>query len=237
MENMDNQQYPRRSKGMWLGILILCAGVAILLKRLGYFIPGWIFSWPMMLIVIGFAVGVNKKFRDYTSIILIVIGLLFLARRIGWISFNLGPYIWPIGIILVGLFIIVRPRRLGNGGWRFMGADSINEDVIDSVAIFYGVEKNITSKNFKRGEVVNIFGGTDLNFTQADINGSALLEVVAIFGGVKIIVPADWDVQINVVHIFAGTGDKRTAQPNPGNKKVLMVTGTAIFGGIDIRSY
>jgi len=237
MENMDNPQYPRRSKGMWAGIFILCGGVAMLLRRMGFFVPAWIFSWPMVLIIIGVAIGVNKKYRDLKSIILICIGFLFLTRRIGWISFSLGPYMWQIGIILVGLFIIIRPRRSGGGGWQFMGADSSSEDEVDSIAIFYSVRKNITSKNFARGEAINIFGGTDLNFAQADINGTAVLDVVAIFGGVKIIVPADWDVQINVVHIFAGTGDKRTTPPNLNAKKVLIVTGTAIFGGIDIRNY
>ncbi|HWY98185.1 MAG TPA: LiaF domain-containing protein, partial [Bacteroidia bacterium] len=97
--------------------------------------------------------------------------------------------------------------------------------------------KTILSKNFAKGEIVNIFGGTEINFMQADINGTAVVDVVAVFGGVKLIVPPDWDVRINVVHIFAGTVDKRQFHTASTSKKVLLVNGTAVFGGIDIRSY
>jgi predicted membrane protein len=245
MENMDNPQpYNRRSKSAWVGIVILCAGVLLLLRRTGVLIPGWIFSWPIMMIVIGLVIGANSGFRNPTSLIMILIGAAFLARHQGWIPFGLGQFFWPVGIIIVGLVIIVRPRRsyrmgaAGASNWQYSGsAETSTEDVLDSISIFTGVRRNISSKNFKRGEAVNIFGGTELNFNQADINGTAVLDAVVIFGGMKIFVPADWEVQVNVVHIFGGTDDKRQVQPSTGSKKILIITGTVIFGGIDIRSY
>ena len=229
---------------MWTGVIILCAGILLLLRRMGVDIPGWIFTWEILLIAIGITIGLRSGFRNISSFILIAIGALFLARHEGWIPFSLGQYVWPAAIIVVGLLIIIRPRRSYRWGaktdanWQQTdGGENVNSDTLDSVAIFCGSRRNVFSKNFKRGDVVNIFGSTEINFNQADINDSAVLDIVSIFGGVKIIVPAGWDVRINIVHIFAGTDDKRAIQGPPDGKKVLTLTGTAMFGGFDVRSY
>ncbi len=239
---MDNTNPGFRSnRSLWTGVVILCIGVLILLHRIGVYIPDWIFTWEFILIAIGVSIGVRRGFRDMTAVIMIFIGLLFLARHEGFIPFSLSKFIWPVAIIVAGILIIVRPKRSFRWGGRiYTGMDTgenVDNDFLDSVAIFWGARRNVLSKNFKKGEVVNIFGGTELNFTQADITETAVIDVVAIFGGVKIIVPPDWDVRINLVHIFGGTDDKRSVQPSLNNKKVLMLTGTVIFGGVDVRSY
>jgi len=50
----------------------------------------------------------------------------------------------------------------------------MGDDYLDAVSIFGGVKKMILSKDFKGGEIVNIFGGADIDFTQADIKGQVL---------------------------------------------------------------
>lgn len=237
MENADNiTPQKMKPRNAWLGIVLLGAGILLLLRRSGIFIPQWVFTWPMLLIVIGIVIGARRKFRGSAPVILLLVGGFFLIREMGYIPSGLGKYMWPVVIIIIGVMVIIRPRRYRN--WNYMGegvGDSSN--VIESVSVFWGVHKNINSKDFRMGEAVNIFGGTNLDFSHADINGKALLEVVNIFGGVKIIVPPTWDVQINVVHIFGGTGDKRPPQLSADGKKILVVTGTVIFGGMDIVSY
>ena len=37
-----------------------------------------------------------------------------------------------------------------------------------------------------------MFGGAEINFMQADIQGRVELEVNQVFGGTKLIVPAHW---------------------------------------------
>jgi predicted membrane protein len=73
---------------------------------------------------------------------------------------------------------------------------------------------------------------------QADINGRVIVDITQIFGGVKIIVPSNWQVVSDVAAVFASVDDKRiksTASPN--NDKLLVLKGVSIFAGIDIRSY
>jgi predicted membrane protein len=112
------------------------------------------------------------------------------------------------------------------------------DDYLDAVSIFGGVNKTILSKNFKGGEIVNIFGGAELDFTQADITGRVYIDITQVFGGTKIIVPSNWQVVSDLAAVFAGVDDKRirsTASSN--NDKILVLKGTSIFAGVDIRSY
>ena len=112
------------------------------------------------------------------------------------------------------------------------------DDIIDSTSIFSGTKKVILSKNFKGGDIVNIFGGSEIDLTQADMTTPAILEVTAIFGGATLIVPSNWAIKSEAVTIFGGIGDKRKIVPSTeGPTKTLVLKGTMIFGGMEIKSY
>jgi predicted membrane protein len=113
-----------------------------------------------------------------------------------------------------------------------------SNDYLDSVNVFGGSHQTIYSKNFKGGEVTAVFGGCDLNLTQADFEGEITIDITAIFGGCKIIIPPGWHVKSEVTAIFGGLDDKRSIQPLPeGPNKLLIIKGIAMFGGVDIRNY
>jgi len=125
------------------------------------------------------------------------------------------------------------PPNNSSSGYRPTG-----DDYLDAVSVFGGVKKTILSKDFKGGEIVNIFGGAELDFTQADINGRVIIDITQIFGGTKIIVPSHWQVVSDLAAVFAGVDDKRmrtTASPN--SEKILVLKGVSIFAGVDIRSF
>ena len=112
-----------------------------------------------------------------------------------------------------------------------------NEDYLDCTSIFGSAHKTIFSKNFKGGEIVNIFGGAEIDFTQSDINGKVVIDVTQIFGGIKLLVPPHWHVTSDTVSLFAGFDDKRKIKTATSNDKLLIITGTSIFAGVEIRSY
>lgn len=115
--------------------------------------------------------------------------------------------------------------------------EASQEDYIDSVSVFGGVRKVIVSKNFRGGEATSFMGGTELDFTQADIQGTVVLELTQIMGGAKLIVPGHWTIRNEVNAVLGGVDDKRhlnaTADPN----KVLVLKGTAFLGGLEIRNF
>lgn len=233
---------------------MLVVGGLLLAKAGGVLFPNWFFTWPMLLIAFGFFSGIRHGFRSVGWLIPIVIGALFLADNLSP-DLRLKPYIWPIAIMVIGLLFLFRPRRKhghfaeeGNrdfepastdaphGKAEWQPAFNDGSDMIDSTAIFGGVKKNILSKNFKGGDITTFMGGAEINLLQADFNGKVMLDCFNMFGGTKLIVPADWQIQSGLVTIFGGIEDKR--QPTQANPdKVLYLDGTCIFGGIEIKSY
>jgi hypothetical protein len=112
------------------------------------------------------------------------------------------------------------------------------DDFLDATSVFGGVKKTILSKSFKGGEIVNVFGGAEIDFSMADIDGKVVIDITQIFGGTKIIVPPHWQVVSNLSAVFAGVDDKRLRKAGSGDlNKVLVLEGISIFAGIDIRSF
>lgn len=234
------------------GLFLLLIGCGLLMGKMFPQIPGWIFSWKTFLIALGFYLGYKNNFRLGPWIAPIIVGIVFIVKQ-NFYGLPIAHFIWPIAIIVVGVALIVRPRfSKSNNGLSNptapnepapnMDADHdatwSAEDIVESTNIFSGSKKINLSKNFKGGEIVNVFGGSELNLTKCDIKGRAVLEVTCIFGGAKLVIPADWSIQQEAVAIFGGIDDKRPILEMPENpSKVLVLRGTVLMGGIDIRSY
>ena len=229
------------------GVFILLVGVAALLRIYVDGFPKWVFSWEMLLIAFGLFIGISHNFRGGAWMILILIGSIFLANRIvPGLSFG---HVWPVALIILGLFIILRPKhkrkRAGDKNpnepadpFLTETTSYSDEDYVDNTSIFGGAKKIVISKNFKGGDLVNIFGGTELDLSQADFTGVAVIELTIIFGGTKLLVPSNWAVKSEAVTIFGGIEDKRRMQTlTEAPEKTLFIRGTVIFGGIDIKSF
>ncbi len=236
----------RSNRGRALGgLIVVVVGVVLLAKQVGVDFPYWFFSWPMLLIAIGIYVGFRHSFRNPGWLIPVGIGTLFLLEDIVP-DLEIKPFIWPIIIIGVGLIMIFRPRGRNRGAeyWKQRynqgpTSESLSDNAFETVTIFGGDKKQIISKDFKGGESVCFFGGVEINLTQADINGKAEIEVVQCFGGTKIIVPPHWKVQTDeLVCVFGSLEDKRQVAGSVVDPtKILVLKGTCMFGGIDLRSF
>jgi predicted membrane protein len=115
--------------------------------------------------------------------------------------------------------------------------DKSQENVLDIVSIFSGIKKKVFSKQFKGGEVVCIFGGAEINLTNADFTSPVTLEIVQIFGGTKLIVPSNWEIRSEATAIFGGIDDKRPQMTNVIAEKTIILQGTIMFGGVDVNSF
>ena len=246
----ENRMERHDGKGhIWTGIFLLAIGGIALARSFGVPVPDWLFSWQMLLIAIGLFIGFKKGFRDGGWFVPIIIGGAFLANDY-ILEGDLRSHIWPLILITVGALFIFRPRHRHCRGFKKkegIQSETITpvseesytqDDIIDNVNIFSGTKKVILSKNFKGGDIVNIFGGSEIDLTQADMTTPAILEVTAIFGGATLIVPSNWAIKSEAVTIFGGIGDKRKIVPSTESPtKTLVLKGTMIFGGMEIKSY
>jgi predicted membrane protein len=236
--NIESQtgRFDNRGGRIASGLVLVVIGSLYLAHQAGADIPHWMFSWEMILVGIGVFAGARHSFRPGGWMVLILIGGVFLLDDLIY-DFNFKPFIWPVIIIVIGLFMILKPKRR----WKHRDYGSTfvsSEEMLESVAIFSGQKRKIITKDFKGGDVTTIFGGCEIDFTQADIVSTAELEMSIIFGGTKLVVPANWNIRSEVVCIFGGIDDKRPMDKSlPETNKTLVLKGTVVFGGIDIKSY
>jgi predicted membrane protein len=256
MENInnDNKEQSREKNKIIGGIIIVAVGIVLLMRNMGVLLPYWLFTWPVILILVGIYSGFKHNFKNNSWLIITGVGVFF------WISkfipsLHLEPFFWPLVIIAIGIIYILKPskkswngfKRLSDGkdniadsSWKDVASDEGYEgnDKFKITSIFSGVKRNIISKNFKRGQVTSVFGGAEIDMSQADMMGPSIIKVEVAFGGVSIVVPSNWSVQNDIQGVFHGVEDKRynaTATIDPN--KVLVLKGSCAFGGVEIKSY
>jgi len=260
------QKKPRNNKVL-MGVVLLLVGGALLIHQLNLLLfPSWLISWPMLLVAFGVYNCAKHNFRNSGWLIITRVGMVWLLNE-AIPGHDVGRVTWPVGIIIFGLWMIMRkgnrwektgledkwdwrkqpippvtpdPNAPVNPDQPYTGyvPHNYGDDYLDAVSVFGGVKKTILSKDFKGGDIVNIFGGAELDLTQADINGRVVLDITQIFGGTKIVVPSNWQVVSDIAAVFASVDDKRLrSTAGAGGEKILVLKGVSIFAGIDIRSY
>lgn len=238
-----NHHSGKEHSGRFFGFILITIGVLWLLNRMHItFIPEWVISAPTILIVLGLMISIKTRFRRLGPVFLMLLGVIWLIRKHDLIPTELSYLFWPLMVIGMGIFILFRPKRTKCGDSRFIYSESDEsydrKDSLDIDSVFCGSKKHILSKDFKGGSINVIFGGTELNLSQADFEKLAVIDVNIIFGGLKIIIPNNWELKTQLTTIAAGVEDKRShdgLQVVPD--KTLILKGTILFGGVDIQNY
>ena len=86
-----------------------------------------------------------------------------------------------------------------------------------------------------RYTAVALLGGVDLDLTEAHFaEPETVINVVAIMGGVDIIVPEDVNARVDGVGIL-GAFDNRAGSQAPEGSPLVRITGIALMGGVDVK--
>jgi len=280
---MNNFTKPRNDGSIAFGVILLGIGIVLLLKKFGLFIPSWVFTWPMILIVIGVFTLINQQFKSFMGSVILFIGVYFLLKREFDLDFGIDQFIWPVGLIVLGIYLIINKKKEHRAlekvwqNWedsrknkadaknseRIASTDLVEDrnssseespkapdsgfvratgtaflDRINERVIFSGVNRKLMTKNFQGGKATVIFGSLDLDLTQVDFTGVISLDLEVGFGGVKLIIPPHWDVRTEVSNIAAGLEDKRMfREGGVDTNKVLILKGTLLFSGLEIKSF
>ncbi len=242
-DNTDFRYYKRhRGDGSTFGFIILIIGVLLLAHHLGWHYFHYYVIWPAILIALGIFIGVKNRFRNNAPFILIAIGAFNLIPRFQIFGVSTAEIAIPLLFIFGGLLFIVRPRRKycapGMGRQRIVSSTN-SEDVLNIDVTFGGRKAVVTSKQFKGGNIAVAFAGAEINLMQADSTEPMILDLKVSFGGVEIIVPSHWDVQIDMQPTFGNVEDHRNVRmANAGEqKRQLILRGTCSFGNVELKSY
>ena len=234
---------PETSNRFIIGVLLIIAGLILIVKKstvlpepLDDFIDNIIFSWQMLLIVIGIIV-LNGSDNKTPGIVMISVGGFFLIPELFTDFFRSFNFFWPALFIVLGVVLLVNSKRLV----KKLDFSTVNKaDYIDYVNIFSGAERQLITENFQGGKITSIFGGGEVDLTRSSMApGDNVIEITCIFGGTTIIVPESWNVVIEVTPILGGFSDSRKMRGDVirDNTRSLTIRGTVIFGGGEIKSY
>jgi len=241
-----NENFPKQKqmkKGAF-GVIVILAGLLLLAFNFDILSGDFrhvIFSWQMLLITIGLVSLFTSESRT-PGLILVFIGGFFIIPEIFDFHISFIKLFWPMLLIGIGVLILFRKGFLSDHhrSRRVMSDPGhIEEGYLNETNIFSGSKHKIVHQVFKGGRVSNIFGGTEIDLTQATLGeGRNELVIDCIFGGVTVIVPSDWKVVLNISSILGGFSDKRTyIKESTDPSRILVIRGSAIFGGGEIKSY
>jgi predicted membrane protein len=233
---MGHRHHHARS-GVAGGLALVAIGVLLLLNQNGIlrFSDIWRL-WPLVLVAGGVVrltqCGSTGRFLGG---LLIALGLILEAAE-----FRLIPYtiweLWPLGIIALGLLLFwqsLQAKEEREPGWKV----EFTGPAVNHLSIFGGGERRISAPDFTRADVLAIFGGYKLDLRKATLKDSkGIVDATAIFGGIEIIVPENWNVIVRGVGIFGGYGDESHHPPPSQRNPELIVQGAAIFGGVEIKN-
>jgi predicted membrane protein len=258
-------RYHSPGKHLATGIILLGIGVIFLLGNMGYLdVREYFAFWPVILIVFGVVRMIEGR-SDYahsSGMFWVVIGLLFLLGSIGVIRIAIHD-LWPI--LLIGLGILMLWRSLlvsrerarlrntssGNESWFFDAkatdgpasdtsqsqSKSQSNPVLSATAVLAGLERRINSQDFQGGDVTTVLGGCMIDLRGASIvpPRQPVLHLFALFGGIEIRVPPDWTIVSELEVILGGFDDRKTDPPKDESKR-LIIRGTVLMGGVEVRN-
>lgn len=229
---MHNQN---KMKRIVFGLLVITAGVLWMLRNIGMldeFSAGIIFSWPTLLLAIGFIslFGDSKVF----GIILMAVGGFYLISHLYEVPIEFRQVFWPALIIVAGLMILL---KAGHVFKHRTFKQTRSNDILEEVNVFGGGEVRVTSRQFQGGKITAVFGGSHIILLDSELaEGDSILEISAVFGGFKLIVPSHWNVKTEMSNVFGGVVDKRIPSGNVDMSRTLVIRGSAVFGGGEINS-
>jgi len=237
-------------------IILLAVAAFIILSNTGFLdligisgLISWAFRTMFSLIPAGiFALGVlwiiksREGQRPVTGGIVALFGLVLLISQQGWFGLDFGNMFVPMWLVIVA-FILMNPRDILPRRFN-MNTDEVNENDTDGaiqlVAFMGGGELDYTVQNLRGGEVYSVWGGYQLNFSEADMEGDSMeLNVFCIMGGCEVVVPSNWEVEKRgAVCIMGGFSNKTRcmAEELELPRKTLIIKGFALMGGGEIRN-
>ncbi|HQR46942.1 MAG TPA: DUF5668 domain-containing protein [Thermoanaerobaculia bacterium] len=220
------------------GVIVAILGVLFTLENFGLVDVGSLWKyWPLALVAVGGAhLSQSWRSRPFGGLLLVVLGVFFLLQNLHVIRISLWN-LFPLVLVIVGLRIVFGALGGREARWDRPGETGASDAWLRGFVAFGGLERRITSPQFQGGDVGAFCGGWELDLSKAKLAGKeARLDVFAWWGGGEVRVPEDWNVSVRVLPILGGTHD-RTRHPQPGTEAgTLVVTGTVVMGGVEIKN-
>ncbi len=217
-----------------IGVAIAAAGVLFTLDNLSLVqAEHYLAYWPLIIVLVGVIQAVQgRTWGAYLwGLVLIVVGSWLVAENIGILTLSVWT-LSPLLLVILGASIFWRGWAPPSG---LRGVDG--KAFIKGTAVMGSFERMSDAADFRGGDLVAIMGVCKLDLRGAAIAGDeVVIDVLAVMGGMEILVPRNWVVDPHVLPIMGGVTDKTGPAPIGGATQRLLVRGTLFMGGVDIKN-
>lgn len=212
---------------LYFGTVILAVGVLFLLDNADVLDAADVLSewWPVAIIGAGVLMWFTNPGHWLAPLIVTGVGVALLLSALD--VADIGSFIWPAILIVVGLAVLFG-RRSSKGT-----TDSGNS--VSSFSMFSGAELASHSQSFEGGSVSAVFGAAEVDLRDAHPAPDAELEVFTAFGGVEVRVPDGWEVNISGLPLFGAWENKTTKEALLADAPKLKISATVLFGGLEVK--
>jgi len=216
------------------GILLILLGVLFLLDQMDKLDFGDLVGryWPVIFILLGISILLSNNFKNVGSgVFFILFGTFFLLIRMRIFDRAVWHYIWPLAIIAVGLWVLFRPAWHPDKN-KVTGTTA---DDLNISQVFSGSARKVESQAFRGGKAEVVFGSAEIDLRGARLaGGQATLVLSAVFGGIEVFVPRDWQIVLEGTPVLGSIeSHKRVSDVPPG--QTLTIKGSAVFGSIEVK--
>ncbi len=181
-----------------LGVIIIALGGIILLNNFGFTQISiaylWGLVWPTLFILAGinYLLGYRRLTGIIIGLVLIGLGAAILGRNLGLFTIDFS-LLWKT--VMATLFIIWGISLLANE----KGSSKTN------LAIMGAVEKKGSPWELKSSDYLALMGGIELDLRDAFVSeGEVELNLIAIMGGINIMLPPDISVEWSGTSFLGG---------------------------------
>lgn len=213
-----------------VGVVIVLVGVLLFLDTTGMYDTGPLFRYtPALFVLVGVYAIVVSGFRNLFG----PLTLILVAGAIQLVSLDIFEWsqlssLWPLVVIIFGLSLLAG---------RFDRTTPTTErSVVDTFSLFGDVERRVVGTAFERASLITLFGGTTLDLRDATPEERpARVNVTVLFGGVDIVAPRGWNVELEVLPVFGASEDSRLRVDAEHETVDLVITGFVAFGGVELK--
>ena len=115
---------------------------------------------------------------------------------------------------------------------------NISEELFEITAILGGVNRQISTYDFKGGKITAIMGGVELDLTNCYLTKDepAIIDLDVVMGGVSLKVSREWNIQSEVAPIMSGIEDDdlRKLGVDVDPAALVIIRGTLVMSGVEI---
>jgi predicted membrane protein len=234
---MPDRRFPLTGR-LIFGLVVITLGVLFTLDNLGLLDAGEILRWwPALLVAYGISrlAGFCCRQSTLVGVLFTLAGTLLLLHETDLI--RLDPWdLWPVFLVVIGGSMVAGAMRRARGADAPVGPGADTDSTLSTFVMWSGIERKVVSLDFRGGDVTALMGGAEIDLRQAKMpGGRAVVDVMVVWGGVDLFVPADWKVTVEALPLMAGIEDA-TRAPAGETRGHLVLKGLVLMGGVEIKN-